>query len=242
MLTTLGSSNWVGEKFGGDPPQVLALHGWGRTGNDFSDILEGFNAVALHLPGFGPSWAPPTPWSTSDYADHLAKAMEGLAPQLVVGHSFGGRVAVRLAARHPHLVSALVLSGVPLTRVTPARTPAWGFRVAKHLHRLGFLSEQAMEKKRQQYGSADYRNASGVMRDILVATVAEDYLDDATKVVAPVTLVWGELDQPAPLEAATRSLDYFPNASLRVVTGASHLLEGTLKDEVRKALSDALAS
>jgi pimeloyl-ACP methyl ester carboxylesterase len=99
-----------------------------------------------------------------------------------------------------------------------------------------------MEKKRQQYGSADYRNASGVMRDILVATVAEDYLDDATKVVAPVTLVWGELDQPAPLEAATRSLDYFPNASLRVVTGASHLLEGTLKDEVRKALSDALAS
>ena len=242
MLTTLGSSDWVGEKFGGEPLRVLALHGWGRTGNDFSGILEGVNAVAIHLPGFGPAAMPPTPWTTSDYADHLAMAMEGLGPQVVVGHSFGGRVAVRLAARHPNSVSALVLTGVPLTRVTPATAPRWGFRMAKRLHGLGLLSNKAMEKKRQQYGSLDYRNASGVMRDILVATVAEDYLDDATKVVAPVTLVWGELDRPAPLEAAQKSLDYFPNASLRVVTGASHLLEGTLKDEVRKALSDALAS
>jgi pimeloyl-ACP methyl ester carboxylesterase len=80
------------------------------------------------------------------------------------------------------------------------------------------------------------------MREILVKTVAEDYLEDAAKISVPVTLVWGEADEPAPVEAAQKSLDYFPHATLRVVTGAAHLLEGTLEDDVRKAVSDALAS
>jgi len=242
MLTTLGSSDWVGEKFGGDPLRIIALHGWGRSGADFQRILDGLNALAVHLPGFGPTPPPPTGWSTADYADALARAMEGLGPLVVVGHSFGGRVAVRLAARHPHLVSALVLTGVPLTRVKPVSTPPLGFVVAKKLHQWGLLSEQLMESKRQQYGSADYRNASGVMRQVLVTAVGEDYLEDASRISIPVTLVWGENDSPAPLEAAQKSLDYFPNASLRVVAGASHLLEGTLETDVRKAVSDALAS
>lgn len=242
MLTTLGSSTWVGEKFGGAPPAVIALHGWGRSGADFARILAGHNALALHLPGFGSAPPPPEPWSPADYADQLAQAMAGLAPQVVVGHSFGGRIAVRLAARHPHLVSALVLTGVPLTRVAPATGISPAFALAKRLHRWGLVSEKAMEKNRQRYGSSDYRNARGVMREILVKTVAEDYLEDAVAVVAPVTLVWGERDGPAPVAAARKSLDYFPHATLRVVTGAAHLLEGTLEVDVRKAVSDALAS
>lgn len=242
MLTTLGSSDWVGDKFGGEPPSVIALHGWGRSGADFTGILEGQNALALHVPGFGAAPPPPDPWSPADYADHLAKAMEGLPPQVLVGHSFGGRIALRLAARHPQLVSALVLTGVPLTRVTPATRISPAFALAKRLHGWGLVSEKAMERTRQKYGSTDYLNASGVMRQILVKTVAEDYLEDAAAVLAPVTLVWGERDVPAPLEAAQKSLDYFPRATLRVVTGAAHLLEGTLEVDVRKAVSDALAS
>lgn len=242
MLTTLGASDWVGEKFGTTPPEVLALHGWGRSGADFARILQGHNALALHLPGFGVAPPPPDPWSPGDYADHLAKALDGLPPQVVVGHSFGGRVAVRLAARHPHLVSALVLTGVPLTRVKPPTRSAPGFALAKRLHRWGLVSEKAMEHARQKYGSRDYAHALGVMREILVKTVGEDYLDDAAKISVPVTLVWGEADEPAPVEAAQKSLDYFRRATLRVVTGAAHLLEGTLEDDVRKAVSDALAS
>jgi pimeloyl-ACP methyl ester carboxylesterase len=242
VLTTLGSSDWVGEKFGTQPPNVLALHGWGRSGSDFAGILEGHNALALHLPGFGSTPPPPAAWSPGDYADRVAEAMEGLDPQVVVGHSFGGRIAIRLAARHPHRVSALVLTGVPLTRVKPARRSAPAFALAKRLHRWGLVSEKVMEKNRQKYGSPDYKNARGVMREILVKTVAEDYLEDAARISAPVTLVWGELDVPAPLEAAQKSLDYFPHATLRVVTGAAHLLEGTLEVDVRKAVSDALAS
>ena len=240
MLGTVGSSDWVAEKFGSGAPRIIALHGWGRSGKDFERILAGQDALAVHLPGFGPAAAPTGAWSTADYADQLAVALRGLGAVIVVGHSFGGRVALRLAARAPELVSALVLTGVPLTRVTPPRSVPLAFRVAKVLHAKKLIPEATMERYRRKYGSQDYRNARGVMREILVKTVAEDYLDDATRVVAPVTMVWGELDAPAPLAVAEKAMEYFPRATLRVVPGASHLLEGNLEEAVKDAVTAAL--
>lgn len=240
MLTTVGTSSLVAEKFGSGRTEVLALHGWGRNGADFARILAPHNGLALHLPGFGPAPEPPTAWSSADYAREIAQALEGMGPFVLVGHSFGGRIAVRLAAAHPHLVSHLVLTGVPLTRVTGPAKPKLGFQIAKALHRANLLPDQAMESARQKYGSEDYRKASGVMREILVRVIAEDYLDDAARVLCPVTMVWGEGDKPAPLAAAKRALEFFPQATLRVVSGAEHLLEGTLEQEVASAVADAL--
>jgi pimeloyl-ACP methyl ester carboxylesterase len=126
MLTTVGTSSLVAEKFGSGPIRAIALHGWGRSGADFARILEGHSALALHLPGFGPAPAPPTAWSSEDYAREIAAALEGMGPLVVAGHSFGGRIAVRLAAAYPQLVSHLVLTGVPLTRVSgPSKPKRW---------------------------------------------------------------------------------------------------------------------
>jgi len=238
VLGRLGQSEWVGERFGGEPVDVIALHGWGRTGGDFHAILRGHNALALHLPGFGPTAPPPAPWSPADYADALAAALEGTPPVVVVGHSFGGRVAVRLAARHPERVRALVLTGVPFTRVSAPTRSSLVFRLGRALHAAGLLSESAMEGLRQKYGSADYKAARGVMRSILVTAVGEDYLEDARRIHQPVVMVWGELDRPAPLRAAQVALEHFPDATLRVVSGASHLLEGSLEEGVARALTE----
>jgi pimeloyl-ACP methyl ester carboxylesterase len=240
MLTTVGNSSLVAEKFGSGETRVLALHGWGRTGADFAGILARHSGLALHLPGFGPAPAPPTAWSSAEYATVIAEALEGMGPLVVLGHSFGGRIAVRLAASYPHLVSQLILTGVPLTRVKTPSRPKPLFRLAKALHRATLIPEPVMEAARQKYGSTDYKNASGVMRDILVTVIQEDYLDDATRVSCPVSMVWGELDVPAPVAAAQRALDFFPDATLRVVSGAGHLLEGTLEQEVASAVAEAL--
>src|SRR5712692_8093250 len=108
------------------------------------------------------------------YSEAVAPVLEGESPPLVlVGHSFGGRVAVCLAAARPELVSGLVLSGVPLLRPpgVPLARPSLRFRLAKTLNRAGVVSDARMEARRRRSGPPDYRSAAGVMRDVFVTVV-----------------------------------------------------------------------
>lgn len=215
---------------------MLALHGWGRSGADFGRVLEGTDALAIHLPGFGPTPPPPAAWGSTEYADHLAEALVGTGPYTVVGHSFGGRVAVRLAARHPELVTSLVLTGVPLVRASAPPRPALRVRLLKRLRAAGLVPASVLERARRNAGSADYRAAQGVMRDILVRLVNEDYRDDLAALHLPVTMVWGELDDAAPVAGARLAADLVAGARLEVVPAAGHLLDGALERRVAQAL------
>jgi pimeloyl-ACP methyl ester carboxylesterase len=218
---------------------VLALHGWRRTSTDFGATLDGLDALALDLPGFGASPPPPEPWGTAEYAHALGSVLAELpTPVVVLGHSFGGRVAVRLAARRPEAVRALVLTGVPLVRPPgrPARRPAAAFRVARWLHRRGVLPEARMEAVRQRYGSADYRAATGVMRDVFVRVVNEEYDDDLRALTCPVELVWGDDDTDAPPAVAGAAADLLADARVTFLPGAGHLTPLTAAPALRQAL------
>lgn len=242
MLTVL-TGDLLAEKLGGAEPRVVALHGWGRSGADFVDPLAGLDALALHLPGFGPSAPPPEVWGTSEYAAHVAAALAEVGPTVLVGHSFGGRVAVRLAASRPELVRALVLTGVPLVRATAAPKPSLRLRVAKRLVAWRLAPAALVERARRNAGSADYRAAEGVMRGVLVRTVGEDYREDLEAVAAsgiPVRMVWGEADDAAPLAGARLATGLVPRAVLDVVPGAGHLLTGVVAERVRRHLDEVL--
>ena len=236
MLTVL-AGDVLADRTGTGPARVLALHGWARTGDDFAAIVAGTDAVAVHLPGFGRTDAPPQVWGSADYAEHLATALAGSGPYVVVGHSFGGRVAVRLAAAHPELVDQLVLTGVPLVRATPPPRPRLALRLAKRLHAAHLLPASVVERARRRGGSADYVAAQGVMRGVLVRVVGEDYRDDLARLAGtvPVHLVWGEADDAAPL-AGARLAAAALGTDVEVVPGAGHLLEGDLAAAVRRRL------
>ena len=121
-----------------------------------------------------------------EYAHALEPVLEQMAPRaVIVGHSFGGRVAVHLAASFPDRVAGVVLAGVPLMRVTTPPKPALSFRIAKALNRVGLVSDGRMEAKRRQAGSSDYRAATGVMRDVFVHAVHETYEDQLKAITAP---------------------------------------------------------
>ncbi len=234
MLTVL-AGDVLADRIGDGPPRILALHGWGRSGADFAGILAGCDALAVHLPGFGSTAPPPTAWGSAEYAEHLRPGLADAGPYVVVAHSFGGRVAVRLAAAHPELVSALVLTGVPLVRATAAPRPALRLRVAKRLRAAHLVPASVVDRIRRNAGSADYRAAQGVMRDVLVRVVGEDYREDLRRVVSsgvPVHLVWGESDDAAPLAGARLAAELL-GVGVTVVPGAGHLLEGPLADAVR---------
>ena len=210
----------------GDAPRIVALHGWARDHSDFAETLDGLDHVAIDLPGFGRSPAPPAPWGAADYAEAIAAAIGHLrAPLLVVGHSFGGRVAVHLAAEHPKMISALVLTGVPLLHRAGRRsTPPWRFRTARRLHAWHLIGDARMETLRNRYGSADYRATSGVMREVFVKVVNESYEEQIEATRCPVELVWGDSDDQVPPEVATRAEALFADARLTLSGGVGHLL------------------
>lgn len=98
-----------------------------------------------------------------------------------------------------------------------------------------------MERQRRRYGSEDYRNASGVMRQVLVKAVNEEYAPDLAQLAGldlDVALVWGELDTAAPVAMAERARELLGDrASLQVVPGAGHLLQEPLVGALRALLA-----
>ena len=239
MLTSFAGSRLFGRRYGTGTPAVLALHGWRRDHRDFDGVFSsGIDAVALDLPGFGSAPAPEKVWGSPEYADAVAAVLgEMQARVIVVGHSFGARIAVHLAASYPDRISGLVLSGAPLHRSPGARTnPRLGFRMGRAMASRGLIKEQTMEALRQRYGSEDYRAASGVMREVLVRTLAEDYSAVLAAVRCPVELVWGDNDTAAPLAIAEQLKVDFPDAHLAVCSGAGHLTPVTVPGALRAAV------
>ncbi|HEX6947018.1 MAG TPA: alpha/beta hydrolase [Acidimicrobiia bacterium] len=233
------------EVLGEGAPRILALHGWGRRGSDFRKALSGLPALAPDLPGFGASPAPTEVIGAKGYAEVVAPMLDALeAPITLVGHSFGGRVAMRLAADNPAKIASLVLIGVPLLRLHPARKPSLTYRLLRFANRIGMVPDEVMERRRRRSGSADYRAATGIMRDVLVKVVGETYESELASVDQPIHLLWGEQDREVPVEVARRAFAMREGAglpvSLEIAEGVGHLLPLEAPDRLRAAVLERL--
>lgn len=218
---------------------LLCLHGWGRTRRDLAGIASGRSALLPDLPGFGSSPPPAEAWGAGGYARLVAEVAEadGGGPFIVVGHSFGGKVATCLGAERPDLVAGIVEVGAPLVRLTPPAHPPLRFRFARLCNRLGLLSERRMEAARLRRGSPDYVAAVGVMRQVLVRSVAESYEPQLAALACPVAFCWGEKDSAATVEVAERAAALVPHlASFEVVPGAGHDVHLSHPDAVGRAI------
>lgn len=230
------------ETHGSWPPRVIALHGWGRRGTDFDSVLTGLDAIAVDLPGFGASPVPDVALGARGYARLLEPLLDPLdEPPILVGHSFGGRVAVCLASVIP--LGGLVLTGVPLIGRPPAR-PAAGFRLLRLANRIGLVSDDRMERERRRRGSADYRATSGVMREVLVMAVHETYEAELAAVTAPVALVWGAEDVEVRLSVAENAKALLESrhvpVELSVLPGVGHFVPTQDPAGLRRAIDAML--
>ena len=245
VLRSFANGSLFAEVLGEGPPRILALHGWGRRGADFKPSLEGLPALAPDLPGFGASPPPTEVIGASGYADILVEMLDEFdEPPVLVGHSFGGRVAVCLAAQYPDRVGGLVLTGVPLLRRSSSKGPALGYRTIRWLNKVGVVSGERLEAEKRKRGSSDYRAATGVMRDILVKVVNESYEDELVAIRQDVTLLWGIADKEAPYDVAIAARDLRESAGLfvelRAIEGEGHMLPLTSPQDFRGAVEKAL--
>ena len=240
-LRALAGGALMARFFGVHPPRVMALHGWGRESTDFTEVLDGMAAVALDLPGFGSSPPPDRVWGADEYALGIITVLNEMpSPMLVVAHSFGGRVAVCLAARRPDLVAGLILTGAPLVGGVRRSRPRRVYRLVRWGHRRGMISDERMELMRRRHGSADYRTARGVMRDVLVKVVNESYEEQLDALSLPVHLVWGAQDREVPVERARQAYRRLRESGcevwLREVDGVGHDLPLSRPDILREAI------
>jgi pimeloyl-ACP methyl ester carboxylesterase len=103
-----------------------------------------------------------------------------------------------------------------------------------------------MERFRRRYGSADYRAATGVMRQTLVAAVNESYEDELRSIKAPVHLIWGEADTEVPVRIAVEAAALLKGAgvevTIEVVPGVGHWLPTEAPTALQHAVEAMLSN
>lgn len=223
--------NYVVEGKGKD---VLVLHGWGANINTvlpIVNILKGkFRVHAIDLPGFGESDKPNEPIDSFKYADIVKTYIDnmGIKKLILIGHSFGGKISIILGSKYPELVDNIVL--VNSAGLIPKRGPkyylkVYSFKTLRFIYKNFFLwlkNEGKMERFYKRFGSTDYKDASGVMRKILVIVVNENLLPLLNKIKAPTLLIWGDKDTATPLYMGKIMEKEIPDSGLVVLEGTGH--------------------
>ena len=219
----------------GEGDLVVLLHGWGSNITLFDSMINllslKYKVVAMDMPGFGESEEPKEPWDVDGYVDFVLEFLKkyDFKKVTLLGHSFGGRVIIKLCSRElPFEVEKVIL--VDSAGVKPEKTASQKFKqsvykATKKIYSSDAFSKlfpDALENLRRRNGSADYNAASPIMRQTLVKVVNEDLCHLMPKIKAPTLLFWGEKDTATPLSDAKRMEKLIPDAGLVTVAGAGH--------------------
>jgi len=132
-----------------------------------------------------------------------------------------------------------------LLRLGPGKKPPPIYKLARLLNRYGVVTSTTFEAMRNKRGSADYRAASGVMRDVLVTVVNEEYRDELSRITGPIHFLWGGDDREVPVAVAEEAAAIVNasggDATIEVVEEVGHMLPVQDPDSLRIAVTKMLA-
>lgn len=197
----------------------MFFHGYLSSKEAFTAQVEYFSrfyrVTAFDFLGFGDSGRLINAFSVDDYAEWTKAVFSLLNIQKphIVAHSFGCRVAVKLASRNPDAVDKLLLTGpagVIFKRGLSYKVKVGTYRLVKKI-------APAFAEKR--FGSAEYRTLSSVMKESYKKIVNEDLRNCAKKIENRVLIVEGTEDTTTPLKEARAYLDCFKNGELKTIEG-----------------------
>ena len=214
----------------GQGKPLVLLHGWGTSLDTFGAMIEDlkrqFRITAFDFPGHGGSDMPPVTWTVDAFVGLTMGVMAelGIERASVLGHSFGGRVAIKLAAAHPEMVDRLILvdsAGVPPPQTIKRRLKRVASRSANTIGRFGRPGQAVRRAIVRRIASPDYK-AAGPLRDTFLAIVREDLRPALPRIKAPTLLIWGESDDDTTLADAHTMEKLIPGARLLVLKNAGH--------------------
>ncbi|MFA5368574.1 MAG: alpha/beta hydrolase [Candidatus Paceibacterota bacterium] len=234
----------------GQGEALVILHGWGANISYWSSVIKNlandYKVIALDLPGFGATSTPETIWSSKEYIDFLLNFFEkiNLDNFNIIGHSFGGALALKLAIEHQEKVKKIILCDPAVIR---------GERLSLRQKISKFIADLAPNylKKLPFYGFAekavyrlagvsDYYKANPIMREIFKKVISEDMTHLASRLKKPCLLVWGENDKATPLSDAFTLKDLIVDSDLKIIKGVGHNPYRKEPEQFIKAVSDFL--
>ena len=221
----------INYKTTGEGQDVLLLHGWGCS-LEIWKTLQGqleqkYRVTSIDFPGFGKSDEPKTVWGVEEYTQCTEKLIEALnlKDPVLIGHSFGGRVSILLASRNANIKKIILTDSAG---VKPQNTKISVSRVFSKMKKLSSkiigenLTEKLVKPFANSLASEDYKNASGMMKEILKKVVDEDLQHVMPNIKAYTLLIWGEKDTATPVSDAQIMAKLIPDSGLVVFPGCTH--------------------
>ena len=203
----------------GKGKDLVFLHGYLSSKEAFAAQIAYFSkfyrVTALDFLGFGKSKPLADPFSVADYAAWTKSVfcLLGVERPHVIAHSFGCRVAVKMASDDGNALDKIVLTGpagVIMNR---------GLRYKCKVRAYRFVKRFAPRYAERKFGSAEYRSLSPMMKESYKKIVNEDLRECARQVQNPVLIIEGEEDYTTPMREARAYADCFPHCDLRTIAG-----------------------
>ena len=206
----------------GEGEDIVLLHGWGQNiqmMEPLGNYLKANHKITIvDLPGFGLSDEPDYAYTIFDYVTLLHDLILELKIKnpILIGHSFGGRISIVYASKYD--VSKMVLFGSPCVRHEHKSRKQSFFKAIKKVKILSPL----VNVLKKHMGSVDYRNASPMMRDVLVKVINQDLSEYAKNIKCSSLLIWGDNDTAVPVSEARELDDLLPDSALIVLPGTHY--------------------
>ncbi|TRZ48323.1 alpha/beta hydrolase, partial [bacterium] len=204
---------------------LLILHGWGQSSSDWQTVLDGLpknvTGIALDLPTFGSTQALPGNPGVADYSDFVNHFITKLKLKNItlLGHSFGGQIAVDFSLRFPKQIRRLILVSPACIRQSNPGVKSQIAKVFKPL--LKTLSPQIYDRIFQRIASPNYFNSTPNQREVLNTILYQDYSGKLPDITTLTSIIWGDKD--ITIENKSKFLaEQIPNSHLYVLYGTDH--------------------
>lgn len=213
--------NYTFSNISSDTTMVL-LHGWGQNIEMMKPVGDAFldnDIIIVDLPGYGKSEEPPFAYDVDDYVSVIKQLLDELKVKkpILIGHSFGGKISLLYASKYD--VEKLVLLASPFKQ--EIKKLSLKTKVLKQLKKVPGLNKFEEFAKRH-IGSDDYRNASPLMRKILVNTVNLDITEEVKKIKCPTIIIWGTLDEAVDVSRAYELEELIEDAGVVIYENCTH--------------------
>jgi pimeloyl-ACP methyl ester carboxylesterase len=210
---------------------ILILHGWNSNSDRWQEVAQpisekGFKVLVPDLPGFGKSNPLESAWNTNQYIDWLENFLIefDLKNFYVLGHSFGGALASKLAVKHAQEVDKLFLVSAACVRKKTTQKSI-SAKISKFIKLFSFLPFYPFFRKAVYkfiIRKSDYTYVEGTLKQTYLNVVAEDLSFHLPFIKVPTIIIWGQKDASTPIEDAHFINKQIKNSKLIIIPEAGH--------------------